>query len=106
MPQSLKFMLALGLAFLTVGTPPLWSAPAQRQPDDRTVRSVPDARQRIVGAWQLVTRSVRKDTGELLVDPVLGQQPLGRLYVRRERRRDAADDADGAQRSDRQARQA
>jgi hypothetical protein len=38
------------------------------------------ARQRIVGAWQLATRSVRRDNGEVVLDPVLGQQPLGRLY--------------------------
>jgi hypothetical protein len=80
MPQPLKFMCALGVVLSSVAAPPaLWGAQAQSQPDNRAVRSTPGARQRIVGAWQLITRSVRRDNGEVLVDPVLGQQPLGRL---------------------------
>src|SRR5262245_59991391 len=35
---------------------------------------------RIVGAWQLVKRTVAKADGTLLSDPVLGEQPTGRLY--------------------------
>jgi hypothetical protein len=38
------------------------------------------ARARIVGAWQLASRTVRKANGEILVDPVLGRQPIGRLF--------------------------
>jgi Lipocalin-like domain len=36
-------------------------------------------RERIVGAWQLESRTVRSAGGELL-DPVLGRQPTGRLF--------------------------
>jgi lipocalin-like protein len=79
MPQPLNFMCALGVALSTVVTPPAL-AQAQSQAENPVARSAPGAPQRIVGAWQLVTRSVRKDNGEMLVDPVLGQQPLGRLY--------------------------
>ena len=38
------------------------------------------ARQRILGAWQLESRTVRTANGETLRDPVLGQHPLGRLF--------------------------
>ena len=38
------------------------------------------AREQIIGAWQLESRTVRKANGEILVDPVLGQQPTGRLF--------------------------
>ena len=37
------------------------------------------AREQIVGAWQLESRAVRKASGEILLDPVLGKQPIGRL---------------------------
>jgi len=37
-------------------------------------------RERIAGAWRLESRTVRKATGEILLDPVLGQQPIGRLF--------------------------
>ena len=36
--------------------------------------------QRIVGAWELVTRTVRRADGSVVADPVLGDKPLGRLY--------------------------
>ena len=39
----------------------------------------PNARARILGAWQLESRTVRTRGGEI-VDPVLGKQPLGRLF--------------------------
>lgn len=38
------------------------------------------ALKQILGAWQLESRSVRKANGEILVDPVLGRQPTGRLF--------------------------
>jgi Lipocalin-like domain len=37
-------------------------------------------RERIVGAWRLESRTVRKANGEVLLDPVLGKQPIGRLF--------------------------
>ncbi|HUQ87285.1 MAG TPA: lipocalin-like domain-containing protein [Vicinamibacterales bacterium] len=39
----------------------------------------PTTTQRIVGTWQLVTRTVSRADGTLIVDPVLGDKPLGRL---------------------------
>ena len=39
----------------------------------------PGARSQILGAWQLELRTVRDANGEMLLDPVLGKQPLGRL---------------------------
>jgi hypothetical protein len=37
-------------------------------------------RAQILGAWQLESRTVRNANGEVLLDPVLGMQPLGRLF--------------------------
>jgi hypothetical protein len=38
------------------------------------------AREQILGAWRLESRTVRKASGETLLDPVLGQAPSGRLF--------------------------
>ena len=35
--------------------------------------------QRIVGTWQLMTRTVSRADGTTIVDPVLGEKPTGRL---------------------------
>src|SRR5262245_27649328 len=45
----------------------------------RSPQAQPDARTRILGAWQLESRTVSGASGERL-DPVLGKQPLGRLF--------------------------
>ena len=37
------------------------------------------AASRIVGTWQLVTRTVTRADGSKIVDPVLGEKPIGRL---------------------------
>jgi len=37
-------------------------------------------RDRIIGAWRLESRTVRKAGGEILRDPVLGAEPTGRLF--------------------------
>ena len=37
-------------------------------------------RERIAGAWQLESRTVKQANGAPQVDPVLGQQPVGRLF--------------------------
>jgi hypothetical protein len=37
-------------------------------------------RERILGAWRLESRTVRKAGGEILRDPVLGGEPVGRLF--------------------------
>lgn len=34
---------------------------------------------RIVGAWQLMSRTVRRADGTTVIDPVLGEKPIGRL---------------------------
>jgi hypothetical protein len=44
-----------------------------------SAQSQPGARARILGAWQLESRAVQTG-GQEVVDPVLGQQPLGRLF--------------------------
>jgi lipocalin-like protein len=64
-------IVAIGLMLL-VGGGGLWGrASAQRKQG---------AREQILGAWQLESRTVRKASGEILLDPVLGQQPIGRLF--------------------------
>ena len=42
-------------------------------------RPANDATQRIVGTWQLMTRTVTRADGTTIVDPVLGEKPTGRL---------------------------
>ena len=37
------------------------------------------AAQRIVGTWQLITRTVKRADGSIVIDPVLGEKPSGRL---------------------------
>ena len=37
------------------------------------------ATQQIVGTWQLMTRTVSRPDGTTIVDPVLGEKPIGRL---------------------------
>jgi hypothetical protein len=44
-----------------------------------TTRPVNSAAQRIVGTWQLMTRTVSRADGTTIVDPVLGEKPIGRL---------------------------
>lgn len=45
-----------------------------------SVQRKESVREQIVGAWQLEARTVRKADGEMLLDPVLGKQPIGRLF--------------------------
>jgi hypothetical protein len=53
---------------------------ASRDGDAQRAAAAPTARQQLAGAWELVSRTVQRADGTLLNDPVLGQQPLGRLY--------------------------
>ena len=48
-------------------------------PQAPVARSTTTAVTRIVGTWELVTRTVRRADGSTLVDPVLGEKPTGRL---------------------------
>jgi hypothetical protein len=47
-----------------------WSSAQSREP----------VRERIVGAWRLETRTVRDAKGSVILDPVLGKAPIGRLH--------------------------
>jgi Lipocalin-like domain len=38
------------------------------------------ARDRIVGSWELQSRTVQRAGGEVVNDPVLGERPIGRLF--------------------------
>ena len=42
--------------------------------------TAPAARDRIVGAWELQSRTVQRAGGEVVYDPVLGERPIGRLF--------------------------
>src|SRR5688572_6428326 len=42
-------------------------------------RSANSASERIVGTWQLMTRTVSRADGTVTIDPVLGEKPTGRL---------------------------
>ena len=62
---------ALGLVLLV-----LCSAPSAHT----AAQSAGDTRARMLGAWRLESRTVRKAGGEILRDPVLGAEPPGRLF--------------------------
>jgi hypothetical protein len=63
--------VAFGLVLLVSGSGLLGHASTQ---------SRKDVREQILGAWQLESRTVRKTSGEILLDPVLGKEPIGRLF--------------------------
>jgi hypothetical protein len=46
---------------------------------DASIQNRPSARSQILGAWELESRTVRA-AGGILLDPVLGTEPLGRLF--------------------------
>ena len=71
--MALPFMVTLALDLQTPATQP-----------SNTVA------QRIVGTWQLMTRTVSRPDGTKIVDPVLGEKPTGRLVY----------DASGGMKSD------
>jgi hypothetical protein len=66
--------LVLGLV-IVLATAGLWScsapgpAPATRS-----------AREQMLGSWELQTRTVRRASGEVVDDAVLGEKPIGRLF--------------------------
>ena len=83
---SVTGLLVLGTFVLTAVAPharqndtrqPV-SSPFQGQP--RPAEPTSGAAQRLVGAWQLESRTVRRSDGTLVADPVLGERPLGRLF--------------------------
>src|SRR5688572_21699117 len=51
-----------------------------RQSTPQAAERASGAAQRLVGGWHLVSRTVTRADGAVLTDPVLGAQPLGRLY--------------------------
>jgi lipocalin-like protein len=59
---------------MVLGTVALAASPPQG------ARPASGVSQRIVGAWILTSRTVRRADGTSLADPVLGEKPLGRLY--------------------------
>ncbi|MCC7180472.1 MAG: lipocalin-like domain-containing protein [Acidobacteria bacterium] len=51
------------------------SAPSTGAP-----RSTRSAREQMIGSWELQTRTVRRASGEVVNDAVLGEAPIGRLF--------------------------
>ena len=64
-------IVAIGFILLVIGC---------GLPGRASTQSTRGAREQILGAWQLESRTVREVNGEILLDPVLGQQPTGRLF--------------------------
>ena len=64
-------IVAIGFILLVIGC---------GLPGRASTQSTRGAREQILGAWQLESRTVRKVDGETLLDPVLGQRPIGRLF--------------------------
>ena len=81
----LRAFLVFGAIFSTAAASHAQSShPAGSGPtlyeEAQAARPTASAAQRLVGAWQLVTRTVRRSDGIVLADSVLGEKPLGRLY--------------------------
>jgi hypothetical protein len=55
-----------------------FDSPLQVQPPK--ARPAPGVLPELVGAWQLITRTVRRSDGTILADPMLGERPPGRLF--------------------------
>jgi hypothetical protein len=68
--RSWRTFLVAGAIILTAAFP---------RAQEKGARPAAGAAQRIVGTWQLVSRTVSAN-GKALIDPVLGAQPRGRLY--------------------------
>ncbi len=49
-------------------------------PQAERARPAASASTGLIGAWQLVSRTVRRGDGTVVADPVLGERPLGRLF--------------------------
>lgn len=63
----------IGLAAILLAAAPLLYGESQRSSGPLSVA------ERLVGAWQLETRTVRRSDGTIVRDAVLGEKPLGRL---------------------------
>jgi hypothetical protein len=70
--KNYRQVVTVGLMLLIFGCGALVRASMQ------STRS--SVRDRIAGAWQLESRTVTPANGATLLDPVLGQQPAGRLF--------------------------
>jgi hypothetical protein len=66
--------LLIGLGAIILAAAPLLQSEPQRTAPPL------GAAQRIVGAWRLETRTVRRADGTFVNDAVLGEKPLGRLH--------------------------
>src|SRR6476659_5442273 len=67
--------MALSLRLLAIAFLVTVTLDAQAPPN----RPVTGAAPRIVGTWQLMSRTVRRADGTTIIDPVLGEKPVGRL---------------------------
>jgi len=67
----------MSTAFRVLALPLMVTAAIDLQ--SAVTRSADSATARIVGTWQLMTRTVARANGTVVVDPVLGEKPTGRL---------------------------
>lgn len=59
--------------------PIIFSTAVLAAPPAQSAKPAASLSQRVVGAWVLSSRSVRRADGTTLADPVLGEKPTGRL---------------------------
>src|SRR5919108_1660906 len=67
-----RVSVRIGLGAIVLSVTPLLHGEQQRA-------NQPLPAQRLVGAWRLETRNVRRADGTIVRDAVLGEKPLGRL---------------------------
>jgi len=68
--------MALSLRLLTIAFLVTVTLDAQAPSSGPATGAAP----RLVGTWQLMSRTVRRADGTTIVDPVLGEKPVGRLF--------------------------
>jgi hypothetical protein len=71
-------LVPVGLVIL-LATAGLWSCSAPG-PASGPAPATRTAREQILGSWELQTRTVRRASGEVVNDAVLGETPIGRLF--------------------------
>ena len=71
------YSLAVDIAFRLLVLPFMVTVALDLQA--QAPRPATGAAQRIIGTWQLMTRTVQRADGATIVDPVLGEKPSGRL---------------------------
>jgi hypothetical protein len=79
-PRTLSILCTICLAGRLAGGRVWAGSDAAGGARSQASRPAGDTAKRMIGAWELVTRTVRRADGTTVADSVLGEKPVGRLY--------------------------